>query len=61
MGSINPGVCALIDRNEILIIERNIPVVTPNKPQRNQINRLMSLSSNRRKQMFTDTDAYATT
>jgi hypothetical protein len=48
-----PGICGLIDRNEIhlgwaaeLIIERNLPLVTPNKPQKNRINRPRRLSYN---------------
>jgi hypothetical protein len=29
----------------VLVIERNLPLVTPNKPQKNQINRPKRLSS----------------
>jgi hypothetical protein len=60
IGSIDPGVCPLIDGNEIqdgghsghlgwaavLIIERNLPLVTPNKPQKNLINRSSRMSYN---------------
>jgi hypothetical protein len=56
--STDPGVCPVIDGNQIqddgrsshlgwaaeLIIERNLPLVTPNKPQKNRINRLGRLS-----------------
>jgi predicted nucleic acid-binding protein len=61
IGPVDPGVGQKIDRNQIqdgghsghlgwaaeLIIERNLPVVTVNKPQRNWINRPRRLSSNR--------------
>jgi hypothetical protein len=63
IGSIDPGVCPVIDGNQIqdsshsghlrwaaeLIVERNLPLVTPNEPQKNQINRPWHLSYNWRK------------
>jgi hypothetical protein len=60
IGWIDPGVRRLIDGNQIqdrghlgwaaeLIIERNIPLLTPNEPHKNQINRPRRLSCNRQK------------
>jgi hypothetical protein len=60
IGSIDPGICPLIDGNQIqdggrsghlgwvaeLIIERNLPLVTPNTPKKNRINRPRHLSYN---------------
>jgi hypothetical protein len=54
---VDAGVCQIIDGNHIqdgshlawvaeLVIERNLPLVTPNKAQKNQINRPRRLSSN---------------
>jgi hypothetical protein len=60
IGWIDPGVCPLIDGNQVqdgghlgwaavLIIERNLPLVTPMSHKKNRINWPRRLSSNRRK------------